>query len=114
MIFLRALIIKSLFLQGKQPPIPSCSNCNSFQAIKCSFANYDPEEKGWNESIASFSSHLMGKHCSVTVVDILQEEMMWSFAVDFVLPDFSKYLVVWEEKLNTIDVFRVHFPSSYP
>ncbi|KFR10716.1 Tudor domain-containing protein 1, partial [Opisthocomus hoazin] len=75
-------------------------------AIKCSFANYDPEEKGWNESIASFSSHLMGKHCSVTVVDILQEEMMWSFAVDFVLPDFSKYLVVWEEKLNTIDVFQ--------
>ncbi|NXY67292.1 TDRD1 protein, partial [Glareola pratincola] len=58
-------------------------------AIKCAFANYDPKEKGWNEDIANFSSQLMGKHCSVTVVDILQEEMMSSFAVDVVLPDFA-------------------------
>ncbi|NWY59252.1 TDRD1 protein, partial [Chionis minor] len=57
-------------------------------AIKCSFANYDPKEKGWNEGITSFSSQLMGKHCSVTVVDVLQEEMMLSFAVHIVLPDF--------------------------
>ncbi|NXT33693.1 TDRD1 protein, partial [Pelecanoides urinatrix] len=57
-------------------------------AIKCSFANYDPKEKGWNEGITSFSSQLIGKHCSVTVVDVLQEEMMLSFAVDVVLPDF--------------------------
>ncbi|NXA17613.1 TDRD1 protein, partial [Ibidorhyncha struthersii] len=61
-------------------------------AIKCSFANYDPKEKGWNQGIASFSQ-LTGKHCSVTVVDIVQEEMMLSFAVDVVLPDFGKYLV---------------------
>ncbi|NWV02947.1 TDRD1 protein, partial [Ptilonorhynchus violaceus] len=54
---------------------------------KCSFANYDPKGKGWNESIASFSSQLMGKHCSVTAVDILQEEVRLSFAVDVVLPD---------------------------
>ncbi|NXW15030.1 TDRD1 protein, partial [Circaetus pectoralis] len=56
-------------------------------AIKCSFANYDPKEKGWNEDITSFSSQLVGKHCSVTVVDVLEEEMMLSFAVDVVLPD---------------------------
>ncbi|KFP86188.1 Tudor domain-containing protein 1, partial [Acanthisitta chloris] len=54
-------------------------------AIKCSFANYDPKGKGWNEDIASFSSQLVGRHCSVTVVDVLQEEMMLSFAVDVVL-----------------------------
>ncbi|KGL90521.1 Tudor domain-containing protein 1, partial [Charadrius vociferus] len=59
-------------------------------AIKCSFANYDPKEKGWNQGITGFSQ-LMGKHCLVTVVDILQEEMMLSFAVDVVLPDFGKY-----------------------
>ncbi|XP_072726523.1 tudor domain-containing protein 1 [Ciconia boyciana] len=58
-------------------------------AIKCSFANYDPKEKGWNEGIASVSSQLMGKHCSVIVVDVLEEEMMLSFAVDVVLPDFG-------------------------
>ncbi|XP_021256309.1 LOW QUALITY PROTEIN: tudor domain-containing protein 1 [Numida meleagris] len=56
-------------------------------AIKCSFANYDPEQQGRNEGIATFSSQLMGKTCSVTVVDVLQEEMMSSFAVDVVLPD---------------------------
>ncbi|KFQ92269.1 Tudor domain-containing protein 1, partial [Nipponia nippon] len=56
-------------------------------AIKCSFANYDPKEEGWNEGTTSISSQLMGKHCSVIVVDVLQEEMMLSFAVD-VVPDF--------------------------
>ncbi|NXD66242.1 TDRD1 protein, partial [Eolophus roseicapillus] len=56
-------------------------------AIRCSFANYDPKEKGRNEDAARFSSQLIGKHCSVTVVDILQEEMMLSFAVEFVIPD---------------------------
>ncbi|NXX53786.1 TDRD1 protein, partial [Scopus umbretta] len=61
-------------------------------AIKCSFANYDPKEKGWHEDTASFASQLMGKHCSVTVVDILQEEMMFSFSVDVVLPDFGDCL----------------------
>ncbi|KFQ18909.1 Tudor domain-containing protein 1, partial [Merops nubicus] len=59
------------------------------RAIKCSFANYDPKQKGWNEDIASFSSQLLGKHCSVTIVDILQEEMMLSFAVEVVLPDLE-------------------------
>ncbi|KFV47240.1 Tudor domain-containing protein 1, partial [Tyto alba] len=58
-------------------------------AIKCSFANYDPKEKGWNEIITNFSSQFMGKHCSVTVVDILQDEMMLTFAVDVVHTDFA-------------------------
>ncbi|XP_061228738.1 tudor domain-containing protein 1 [Neopsephotus bourkii] len=56
-------------------------------AIRCSFANYNPEEKGWNEGAARLSSQLIGKHCSVTVVDILQKEMMLSFAVEVVIPD---------------------------
>ncbi|KAM6390493.1 tudor domain-containing protein 1 [Pluvialis apricaria] len=60
-------------------------------AIKCSFANYDPKEEGWNQGIANFSQ-LMGKRCSVTVIDVLQEEMMLSFAVDIVLPDFGDCL----------------------
>ncbi|XP_067995429.1 tudor domain-containing protein 1 isoform X2 [Melanerpes formicivorus] len=58
--------------------------------IKCSFANYDPKED--NEAITNFSSHLKGKYCSVTVVDILQEEMMLSFAVDVVFPDLGDCL----------------------
>ncbi|XP_067155661.1 tudor domain-containing protein 1 [Apteryx mantelli] len=61
-------------------------------AIKCSLANYDPTQEGWNEGITSFSPQFLGKHCSVTVVDILQEEMMPSFAVDVVLPDSGKCL----------------------
>uniref|UniRef100_A0A8C0HMW6 Tudor domain-containing protein 1 n=1 Tax=Buteo japonicus TaxID=224669 RepID=A0A8C0HMW6_9AVES len=72
-------------------------------AIKCSFANYDPKAKGWNEDIISFSSQLVGKHCSVTVVDVFEEEMMLSFAVDVVLPDCGTYLVVWVKKTTTID-----------
>ncbi|XP_074730149.1 tudor domain-containing protein 1 [Strix uralensis] len=58
-------------------------------AIKCSFANYDPKEKGWSEGIDNIYLQLIGKHCSVTVVDVLQEEMMLSFAVDDVAPDFG-------------------------
>ncbi|NXP15606.1 TDRD1 protein, partial [Thinocorus orbignyianus] len=69
-------------------------------AIKCSFANYDPKETRWNEGITSFSSQLMGKRCSVTVVDVLQEEMMLSFAVDIVLPEFGKYLAAWLSELQ--------------
>uniref|UniRef100_A0A8C6ZUL4 Tudor domain containing 1 n=1 Tax=Nothoprocta perdicaria TaxID=30464 RepID=A0A8C6ZUL4_NOTPE len=60
--------------------------------IKCSLANYDPTQDGWSDDIASSSPQFMGKHCSVTVVDILQEEMMLSFAVDVTLPDSGKCL----------------------
>ncbi|XP_068807765.1 tudor domain-containing protein 1 isoform X2 [Struthio camelus] len=61
-------------------------------AIKCSLANYDPTQEGWNGGITSFAPQFMGKHCSVTVVDILQEDMMLSFAVDVVLPESGKCL----------------------
>ncbi|XP_074764555.1 tudor domain-containing protein 1 [Athene noctua] len=61
-------------------------------AIKCSFANYDPKEKGWSEGMDNISSQLIGKRCSVTIVDILQEEMMLNFAVDVVVPDFGHCL----------------------
>uniref|UniRef100_A0A8B9IUA0 Tudor domain containing 1 n=1 Tax=Amazona collaria TaxID=241587 RepID=A0A8B9IUA0_9PSIT len=64
-------------------------------AIRCSFANCDLKEKRWTAGAARFSSQLIGKHCSVTVVDILKEEMMLSFAVEVVIPDWGKYLVVW-------------------
>nr|XP_038036767.1 tudor domain-containing protein 1 isoform X1 [Anas platyrhynchos]XP_038036768.1 tudor domain-containing protein 1 isoform X1 [Anas platyrhynchos]XP_038036769.1 tudor domain-containing protein 1 isoform X1 [Anas platyrhynchos] len=59
-------------------------------AIKCSFANYEPKQRGWNEGDDIFSSQLVGKTCSVIVVDILQEEMMSRFAVDVVRPNFYK------------------------
>ncbi|NXU57800.1 TDRD1 protein, partial [Turnix velox] len=71
-------------------------------AIKCFFANYDPKEKRWSEGITSFSSQLMGKHCLLTVVEVLQEEMMLSFAVDVVLPDFGKCLIAWGKITNQI------------
>ncbi|NXJ76163.1 TDRD1 protein, partial [Trogon melanurus] len=80
------------------------------RAIKCSVANYDPKEE-WNEGVAGFSSQLVGEQCSVTVVDVLQEEMMLNFAVDIVLPDFSKYLVVWVKKHNAT-VSEVPFKES--
>ncbi|KAM6307354.1 LOW QUALITY PROTEIN: tudor domain-containing protein 1 [Aegotheles albertisi] len=35
---------------------------------------------------------LMGKHCSVTIVDILHEEMMLNFAVDIVVPNLEDCL----------------------
>ncbi|NWX51765.1 TDRD1 protein, partial [Steatornis caripensis] len=82
-------------------------------AIKCSCANYDSKEKGWNEGIPRFSSHLIGKHCSVTVADVLQEEMMLSFSVDVVLPDFGKYFVVWGGKnSNTTDIQKKKNPED--
>eukprot|EP00075_Anas_platyrhynchos_P027009 XP_027316262.1 tudor domain-containing protein 1 [Anas platyrhynchos] len=62
-------------------------------AIKCSFANYEPKQRGWNEGDDIFSSQLVGKTCSVIVVDILQEEMMSRFAVDVVRPNFCKCLL---------------------
>ncbi|NXR96415.1 TDRD1 protein, partial [Hypocryptadius cinnamomeus] len=74
-------------------------------AIKCFFAHYDPKGKGWNEGIASFFSQLIGKHYSLTGVDVLQEEVRLSFAVDVVLPDSGECLVVWVKKLTIIKAF---------
>ncbi|XP_065602669.1 tudor domain-containing protein 1 [Cyrtonyx montezumae] len=59
-------------------------------AIKCSFASYDPDQQGCSEDTAILSSQLVGKSCSVTVVDVLQEGMMSSFAVNFVLSKSSE------------------------
>ncbi|NWV19715.1 TDRD1 protein, partial [Origma solitaria] len=87
-------------------------------SIKCFFANYDPKGKGWNEGIASFFSQLMGKHYSVTVVNILQEEVRLSFAVDVVLPDSGKCLLLSEnhskgsEKKTTEDEDSPHCANS--
>uniref|UniRef100_A0A663MQ48 Tudor domain containing 1 n=1 Tax=Athene cunicularia TaxID=194338 RepID=A0A663MQ48_ATHCN len=86
-------------------------------AIKCSFANYDPKEKGWSEDMDNISSQLIGKRCSVTIVDILQEEMMLNFAVDVVVPDFGKYLVVYMGKktptqLITLSCFKEKIPED--
>ncbi|OXB82341.1 UNVERIFIED_CONTAM: hypothetical protein H355_009266, partial [Colinus virginianus] len=58
-------------------------------AIKCSFASYDPDQQGCSQDFAILSSQLVGKSCSVTVVDVLPDEMMSSFAVDFVLSKCS-------------------------
>ncbi|NXQ12103.1 TDRD1 protein, partial [Peucedramus taeniatus] len=44
--------------------------------------------------LPAFFSQLMGKHCSLTGLDILQEEVRLSFAVDVVLPDSGKCLVL--------------------
>ncbi|NXY00886.1 TDRD1 protein, partial [Pteruthius melanotis] len=63
-------------------------------SIKCFFANYGPKEKGGMKALPAFSQ-VMGKNCSVTGVDILQEEVKLSFAVDVVLPHSGKCLVVW-------------------
>lgn len=40
----------------------------------------------------------MGKHYSLTGIDILQEQVRLSFAVDVVLPGSGKCLVVWVKK----------------
>ncbi|NXN92037.1 TDRD1 protein, partial [Rhinopomastus cyanomelas] len=47
-------------------------------AIKCSFAKEEAQKGG----ITMLSSQLVGKCCSVTIVDTLQEEMMLSYVVD--------------------------------
>lgn len=53
------------------------------------------KEKDGMKALPAFFSQLMGKHYSLTGVDILQEEVRLSFAVDVVLPDSGKHLVVW-------------------
>ncbi|NXJ50375.1 TDRD1 protein, partial [Spizaetus tyrannus] len=80
-------------------------------AIKCSLANYDPKEKGWNEDITRFSSQLVGKHCSVTVVDVFEEEMMLSFAVDVVLPDCDNHSKGSKQKIPEDEEF-LHCANS--
>ncbi|XP_043374938.1 tudor domain-containing protein 1 isoform X1 [Dermochelys coriacea] len=62
-------------------------------AIKCCVANVVPKQGEWNKDCANIITPLlMGQYCSVTVVDLLQEEMMTCFAVDVVLPGSGKHL----------------------
>ncbi|OXB62010.1 hypothetical protein ASZ78_006717, partial [Callipepla squamata] len=68
---------------------PPCVSSIFITAIKCSFASYDPDQQGCSQDFAILSSQLVGKSCSVTVVDVLPDEMMSSFAVDFVLSKCS-------------------------
>ncbi|KAM7170336.1 tudor domain-containing protein 1 [Macrochelys suwanniensis] len=66
-------------------PFPPC-------AIKCCVANV-PKQGEWNKDCASIITPLLvGQYCSVTVVDLLQEEMMTCFAVDVVLTGYGKHL----------------------
>ncbi|XP_067393272.1 tudor domain-containing protein 1 isoform X2 [Emydura macquarii macquarii] len=61
-------------------------------AIKCCVASI-PKQGRWNKDCANIITPLlMGQYCSVTVVDLLQEEMMTCFAVDVVLPGSGKHL----------------------
>ncbi|NXX86387.1 TDRD1 protein, partial [Urocolius indicus] len=80
--------------------------------IKCSFANCDGKRKGWNEGIASFLSQMVGEQCSVTVVEILQEEMMLSFAVDVILAGFGEYLLCGRKKLTATKLTKNHPEGS--
>uniref|UniRef100_A0A8C3RVY7 Tudor domain containing 1 n=1 Tax=Chelydra serpentina TaxID=8475 RepID=A0A8C3RVY7_CHESE len=67
-------------------PFPPC-------AIKCCVANVVPKQGEWNKDCASIITPLLvGQYCSVTVVDLLQEEMMTCFAVDVVLTGYGKHL----------------------
>lgn len=59
----------------------------------------------WRHCQLFFPAHALGMHCSLTGVDILQEEVRLSFAVDVVLPDSGKCLVVWVKKPNTTKAF---------
>ncbi|XP_044881262.1 tudor domain-containing protein 1 isoform X2 [Mauremys mutica] len=62
-------------------------------AIKCCVANVAPKQGEWNKDCVSIITPLLvGQYCSVTVVDLLQEEMMTCFAVDVVLPGSGKHL----------------------
>lgn len=62
-------------------------------------------EKDGMKALPAFFPQLMRKHCSLTGVDILQEEVRLSFAVDVVLPDSRKCLVVWVKIPTKIKAF---------
>lgn len=70
-------------------------------------------EKDGMKALLVFSPQLMGKHCSLTGVDILQEEVRLSFAVDVVLPDSRKCLVVWVKNPLQLRLLCSH-PSPTP
>ncbi|NWT54132.1 TDRD1 protein, partial [Erythrocercus mccallii] len=60
---------------------------NISSPLSVSFPIMFQKEKDGVKTLPAFFLQLMGKHCSLTGVDILQEEVRLSFAVDVVLPD---------------------------
>ncbi|XP_077205936.1 tudor domain-containing protein 1 isoform X2 [Paroedura picta] len=60
-------------------------------AIKCHVANVTAKREWDSNCSSTVAALLMGKCCSVIIVDVLMGEMT-SFAVDVVLPDSGKHL----------------------
>ncbi|XP_062987641.1 tudor domain-containing protein 1 [Elgaria multicarinata webbii] len=61
-------------------------------AIKCCVANVLLAKEGWNANCNNtIAPILIGKYCSLTVVDVLMDEMPY-LAVDVVLPHSGKHL----------------------
>uniref|UniRef100_G1M9K2 Tudor domain-containing protein 1 n=1 Tax=Ailuropoda melanoleuca TaxID=9646 RepID=G1M9K2_AILME len=61
-------------------------------AIKCFVANVLPAEGNWsNECVRTIKSLLMEQYCSITIVDILKEDVV-TFAVDVMLSSSGKLL----------------------
>ncbi|XP_048360843.1 tudor domain-containing protein 1 [Sphaerodactylus townsendi] len=61
-------------------------------AVKCCVAYVTTAKKEWDANCSSaVAPLLMGKCCSLTIVDVLMDEMT-TFAVDIVLPDCGKRL----------------------
>uniref|UniRef100_A0A8D0GDC2 Tudor domain containing 1 n=1 Tax=Sphenodon punctatus TaxID=8508 RepID=A0A8D0GDC2_SPHPU len=73
---------------------PLCKDIELFPPciIKCCVAGIIPAPGGWkNDCVSIISPVLLGHFCSVTIIDVLKEEMTY-FAVDLVLPSSGKHL----------------------
>lgn len=57
------------------------------------------------KALPAFFPQPMRKPCSLAGVDVLQEEVRLNFALDNVLPDSRKCLVVWVKKPPKIKAF---------
>ncbi|OWK56978.1 Tudor domain-containing protein 1 [Lonchura striata] len=85
------------FLSFLVPPPKggTCHHCGLFgKALSVSSPIMIQKEKDGMKALPAFFSQLTGIHCSLTGVDILQEEVRLRFAVD-VLPDSGKHLLMW-------------------
>lgn len=71
------------------------------------------QKKDGMKALPAFYPQLMGKYYSLTGVDILQEEVRLSFAVDVVHPDSRKCLVVWVKNPLQLRLLCSH-PSPTP
>ncbi|XP_060098652.1 tudor domain-containing protein 1 [Heteronotia binoei] len=75
-------------------------------AIKCCVANAITAKKEWDSNRSStVAPLLMGKCCSLTIVDVLMGEMT-AFVVDVILPDTGKHLheILLEMEQNSKDI----------